>query len=307
MTEKYLDFAKITLSTYNLDGFDIDEQTALNSICNDINETLLDLNNEKTKLARFKHFNIPKIEPEDYKEHIISLDNDRKVICGIRHSGGNREMPFVNIETNFKSSKKELVQIYEKHLEKHFQKFTPNFLRYYTKDKSSKNINSSCYLIQEASIIKNKKPYIEEKTIELVQPKPDSYYDWYRKGYQTFHENFPELKANVQVNSKKSMDNCLKDGLLKIAKYNGERIGLIAADSSPFLGTPGIYFIEIFIAQKWRGKGLAKSLQRKFIDSVSTGNEIIWGTIDYQNKPSYKTALSNNRVPVRFENFAPLK
>ena len=306
MNEKYLDFAKITLSTYNLDGFDIDEQIALNSISNDINQTLLDLNSEKTKLARFKHFNIPQVKPEDYKEHIISLDNDRKIICGIRHSGGNKEMPFVNIETNFKSSKKELLQIYEEHLVNYFQKFTPNHLRYYTKNKAFKNINSSCYLIQKASIIKNKNPHKEEKMIELIQPKADSYYDWYVKGYQTFHENFPELKANVQINSKKSMDNSLKDGLLKIAKYNGEKVGLIAADNSSFLGNPGIYFIEIFIDQKWKGKGLAKSIQRKFIDTVSTGNEIIWGTIDYQNKPSYKTAIANNRVPVRFENFVQL-
>jgi len=306
MNEKYLDFAKITLSTYNLDGFDIDEQTALEAICNDINETLLDLNNEKTKLARFNRFKISQVDPEDYKEHIISLDNDRKIICGIRHEGGNVKMPFVNIETNFKSSKKELLLIYKEQLEKYFKKFAPIHLRYYTKNKSLENTISNGYLIQKASIIKNKKPYPEEKLIELVNPNDDSYYDWYIKGYQTFHENFPELKTSVTSESKKSMDNCLKDGLLKIAKYKGERIGLIAADKDSFLGVPGIYFIEIFIDEKWKGKGLAKSIQRKFIDSLSNGNEIIWGTIDYQNKPSYKTALSNNRIPIRFENFASL-
>jgi len=79
----------------------------------------------------------------------------------------------------------------------------------------------------------------------------------------------------------------------------GKKIGLIAEERSPFLGHSGVYFHEIFISKKWKGKGLAKAIQRKFVND----DDFIWGTIDAQNLPSYKTALVNKRRPIRFECF----
>ena len=89
-------------------------------------------------------------------------------------------------------------------------------------------------------------------------------------------------------------------------EIEGERVGLIAGERSPFLGHDGIYFHEIFVSQKWKGKGLAKIIQRKYVDQFTEGHEFVWGTIDHFNLPSFKTAEGNGRKAVRFENFVEI-
>jgi len=302
----YTDFAKTTLSTYQLSGFRIDITKALNSIQEELEETMTDLNSEATKQARHTFFDIENTNAEDYTEHIISLNDKQQIICGIRHKSGNKDKAFVHVETNFQTSKNELLSVYNNHLSSMFEKFKPKHLRYYTKHKSTLNINSHCFMIQQASVIKNMPSNLEEAEMELKTPEIDNYYDWYAKGYADFHKQYPALKIRVPTQSKALFKDSLKDDLLKLVFYQGERIGLIAADRSPFLGHAGIYFNEIFIDAKWKGKGLAKSIQRKFVDELTNGEEIIWGTIDFENVPSYKTALANKRKAIRFENFLPL-
>ncbi len=102
------------------------------------------------------------------------------------------------------------------------------------------------------------------------------------------------------------MSESLDQGLLFFAKINQEKVGLIAGIKSELLGHSGMYFNEIFISKEFRGKGLAKSIQRKFINDNAKPKDIIWGTIDYQNKCSYRTAASNERTPIRFECFLSL-
>jgi hypothetical protein len=47
---------------------------------------------------------------------------------------------------------------------------------------------------------------------------------------------------------------------------------------------------------------LAKSIQRKFIAQKAKKGDLVWGTIESQNLFSLKTALSNARKPIRYEN-----
>jgi hypothetical protein len=127
-----------------------------------------------------------------------------------------------------------------------------------------------------------------------------------KRDNREFHHDNPDLKWKVTLNSKETMNESFEQGLLFFAKINNEKIGLIAAIRENFLGRPGIYFNEIFISKKWREKGLAKIVQRQFLEEVCCDNEVIWGTIDAANSPSYRTALSNGRIPIRYESFFEL-
>jgi L-amino acid N-acyltransferase YncA len=102
------------------------------------------------------------------------------------------------------------------------------------------------------------------------------------------------------------MSDSLEQGLLKTVELNGKRIGLIVGEKSDFLGRTGIYFHEIYISSDWKGMGLAKAIQRKYISLFANELELIWGTIDSANLPSYKTAYSNGRRAVRYECFVKL-
>lgn len=164
----------------------------------------------------------------------------------------------------------------------------------------------STYLIAKSSDIKSIEIWDGEELLKLKKVVGDSYYDWYKSGYEEFHTERPDLEKKVTVNSLDSMRDSVEQGLMYEVYLNGEKMGLIAGESSPFLGHPGVYFHEIFISKKWKGKGLAKAIQRKFVEMSTKDNDFIWGTVDNHNLPSYKTAQSNRRHPIRFECFVKI-
>jgi len=61
------------------------------------------------------------------------------------------------------------------------------------------------------------------------------------------------------------------------------------------------------ICEHWKGQGLAKAIQRKFVDENSKQTDVVWGTINSANLPSYKTAAANRRIPIRCESFFEIK
>ncbi len=306
MNSIYDDFALITLSTYNLSGLDLDQTKALHEISKEIEENFIGINKDTAKQTRHKTIGVLGSTAEDYTEYNVEIDSGRNIICGIRHMNLNKDFPFVTLETNFKSSKAEILDVYQKHLSSYFEVFQPKWIRYYTKERNELNMTGSCYLVQQSNKIYESKHFTHKNRIKLYSPKDDDYFQWYVDGYKAFNEKVPELAVHVSSNSFELMDECNKEGLLKLVEYQGQLIGLIAADRSEFLGAKGLYFNEIFLTEAYKGKGLAKEVQRDFILEVCKDNEIVWGTIDYKNQASYRTALSNDRKPIRFENFVSL-
>ncbi len=302
----FKNFAKISLSTYNLKGLAIDTKKALNGLSNEIQAAYEELNSEKVKTRRCNFFNIPNTEKEHYAEHLIDIVTKGKIICGIRHLNGQPDKAFVNILTDFETTKKELLAIYDSTLAKYFTPFNPIYIRYYTKQKILSNFRSNCSLVQHASLIKEAIEFEEEKHMNLISPESDNYLKPYVEEYEKFHQQNPELKNKVPCNNLKDMEACRLAGLLKEVQYNNKSIGIIAARREEFLGHSGIYFMEIMINEVWKGRGLAKAIQRKYIDEICTADEIVWGTIDMDNLPSFKTAKANLRKEVRYENFVKI-
>ena len=303
----FKDFASISLSTYNLDDLNIDDKKAIKALSSDIQKQVITFNKRAVKEIRCKKFKIKNTLPYHYSEKIFQLDKKKRLICGIRHLNLNPEEPFLQILTNFKTSKKELLKIYKNTLQKHFAVFNPKFIQIHHHRPIKENINASCFYVQHASVIQKLPNLSKSNKIELINPSNDDYYKWYVKGYKKFHKENPKLATKVPMNEKDLMESSRKEGLLKLARYNGQIIGLIAANRDSFLGMPGIYFLEIFIDEKFKGKGLGKSLQRTFIKDCCSKNEIVWGTIDFANKPSVKTALANKRKLIRAEQLIQIK
>jgi hypothetical protein len=296
-------FSMAELNSYNLTGLGVKTEKALLEIEDELLDELEDLNLEDTKNARLDYFKVERAKAEDYAERALNLDSDKKVIYGIRNKGGNPEIPFVQLRPNFPiTSKEEGLKIY-KLVEAQFSVFKPLYISFHTKAKIDADFYGSVHMVSNVDSINLMQAWPNEESISFEDITDNSYYDWYKSGYDEFHRDVPELKNKVTVNSCSSMEDSLGQGLLKFVLLNGERIGLIAGGRSDFLGSTGIYFHEIFIASKWKGKGLAKVVQRKFITSFCSDLEFVWGTIDSKNLPSYKTAFSNGRRPIRFECF----
>jgi|GEM_PF-666975 len=297
-------FAMAVFNTYDLSKIKIDKNLALNFLRNQILEDFEELNSVETKEARHQHFKMGDIN--DYAEYFLELGEGKKVICGIRHFGGNPDLPFINCIPNFEIASKYEARFVAKKISSRFEKFNPLYLSFWSSKDIEIDLKGSVYLASQFSAMREPQNWKLDDRINLEPITDNSYYDWYKSGYEQFHLERPELKSKVTTNSLDVMSEPLDQGLLFFAKINQEKVGLIAGIKSEILGHSGMYFNEIFISKKFRGKGLAKSIQRKFILGNARPEDIIWGTIDYQNKCSYRTAASNERTPIRFECFLSL-
>lgn len=305
--EAILEISKLDLNNYSLEELSLDREVALNSIFDDRVEEFEDLNSDETLEFRLDYFKFPNVRKEDYLERVIDLGEHKKVLCGIRHFGGNKEMPFVSLATNFAlESKEEALQIYQT-IKKHFSVFRPLYLSFYSNVENIADFYGSIDMVALASQIKKITPWHGEDILEFEPITDDSFYEWYKKGYEEFHEDRKDLKAKVTVNSLEVMKGSVEASLIFYASINGEKVGLIAAERSDYLGHPGVYFNEIFLMRNWKGKGLAKAMQRKFVAKFCKDNELIWGTIDSHNLPSFNTAKANGRKPIRYECFINLE
>lgn len=299
-------FAMAEMDTYDLTGYRIDKNLALRELENEIKDEFIDLNDEETKRIRFERFKNDGVTREDFGEFLIPLDHHQSVICGIRHMNGNKDIPFINLRTNFKlSSKKEALEVHEQ-IKDRFALFKPLFLSFFNKDRIDADLYGDVYMCAKACEIKEKSPWESEADLEFVKIKDESYYQWYEAGYAQFNEDIPELAHKVRANSREIMIESLDEGLLHYVYYKGEKMGLIAVIKSDLLGSHGFYFNEIFIDKRFKGLGLAKAMQRKFISCFASEDSIVWGTIDANNLSSYKTAYSNGRRAIRFECFVKL-
>jgi L-amino acid N-acyltransferase YncA len=300
-------FVMAELNTYDLNGLGINSEIAKKEIKDELLEELEDLNSDDTKQARLDYFKVKDATKEDYSEKRLNIKDGKEVIYGIRNMGGNPDIPFIQLRPNFElSSKEESLEIYEM-IKEEFKVFEPLYLSFQTVSKINADFYGSVHMVTKTHELINKEAWTLKESISFEDITDDSYYEWYKKGYEEFHSDFPELKTKVTVNSASSMEDSLEQGLLKFVNLDGERIGLIAGEKSNFLGHTGVYFHEIYISKKWKGKGLAKAIQRKFIQDFCNELEFVWGTIDSTNLPSYKTAYSNGRRPIRHECFINLK
>lgn len=296
-------FTQAELNTYDLKGIKIDKDRALKEIAEEILSEWEELNSEELMNARADHFKIPNTQADDYSERIISLTAGRELIYGIRHMGGNRDIPFIFLRPNFEiTSSSMALEVYEK-IKHEFNFFKPLYVSFMSTRKLDVDFIGSTYMVTKARVIKKLPVWPEQEKLELRKVEDDSYYEWYRAGYAEFHNERPELAAKVTVNSLESMRESVQDGLMFEVFMDDQKIGLIAGEKSEFLGHSGIYFHEIFVARNHKGQGLAKAIQKLFVEQVATDDDFIWGTIDSHNIPSFKTAQANARKPIRFECF----
>lgn len=300
-------FAQGELNTFDLSNIELDTNLALKELGDEIVSEWNELNSIEVMESRSKYFEVPNTKSRDYAEKLLELSGDKKVIYGIRHMGGSKELPFINLKPNFRiSNSEEALKIYEK-VKDEFMSFSPLYLSFWSPIKMEVDFIGSTYLVAKSIDIKKMHAWEDEASVELKRIEDDSYYDWYKSGYEKFHKERPDLKKKVVVNSLDSMRDSVEQGLMYEVYFDDEKIGLIAGESSPLLGHSGVYFHEIFISKKWKGKGLAKAIQRKFIEMGTKDDDFIWGTVDSHNLPSYKTALSNGRRPIRYECFTKTK
>ena len=265
-------------------------------------DDLLQLSDIKNIQKWFENVNIPNTKVEDFKERIIETSSG-KILIGIRFLGMDISKPFVNVWTSF-AIEKELENIIEI-CKQEFKIFKPKHIRFWSKNKKQKNVCQNHIVGNIQEICVSKKP-INYENVALEKITNLDFYAWYEKMYTQFHKDFPELKAYVSINSLETFTDIMKQKMCYFIYFEGEKVGLIAANKDECLGMSSIYMYEIIIDKKFKGKKIATASQRKLIELHKENYTYINGNIDSRNIPSTKNALSVGRKIISSEILLPI-
>lgn len=299
--------SKATLSSYNLTGITINKQRALDFIHNNIIHQYNELNSDSVLVSRCDYFKVRGTTTDDYREKLYVYKDDLVFLCGIRHYGGDVNKPFLEISPSFSiDSSITAFEIYE-NIKEDYKCFNPKQLCFWSKSKVDVDCISNVVMGQYSNLIKAIEPWPMEWELDFIGVGSDKYYRWYLEQYKQFNIEESTLAASVQANDIDTMNISMNQNLLKLILLNGKQIGLIAAESTPFLGTEGIYFNELLLIKEYRNQGIAKAMQRAFVQRFVPDNVVVWGTINSSNFSSFKTAEANERQAVRFECFVNIE
>lgn len=83
--------------------------------------------------------------------------------------------------------------------------------------------------------------------------------------------------------------------------------GLIAAREEALYGTRALYIFEIFLVERWRGRGAAKAIDAALVSQAANRYSLIWEHIYSENWPSLRVALAQGRSVIETEYFFPYR
>ena len=274
----------------------------------------LSLNQIEVLRQRLKQMAINGAVLHDFEEKKFQIEipgqHQSSVLAGIRFLSGNRDLPFIEIETDFPIQAVEQLRLIQAAITNSFRVFEPKFISFWTSAQTEftdkKNISKGRQYV--AGFLNDLKLDSSdyESPISLERLESLDFFPWYEDQYEKFHSDFPLLKDKVPINSKDCMQVALEQGLMFEARLGTERIGLIAAEAEHFMGIKAIYMLEILVDKKYRTKGYGKTLEKKFLQQQQNKFDLVWGTIDSSNLGSLGAALSLGRKPIRTEYFFAL-
>jgi len=95
--------------------------------------------------------------------------------------------------------------------------------------------------------------------------------------------------------------------LLFEINIDGKWAGIIGANNGYDNFLKGYYIVEEFLIENFRGKQFASAVQRHLINKLPfNSNEMLFGTIHYENIPSLRTAMRVDRRPIGMYAFAEI-
>ena len=258
-------------------------------------------NGDLSRRLDIKSKDVLKEALQTYDGTLILVSHDRDFLQGLSEKVfefKEKLQPNDSVVYTF-AIEKELENIIEI-CKQEFKIFKPKHIRFWSKNKKQKNVCQNHIVGNIQEICVSKKP-INYENVALEKITNLDFYAWYEKMYTQFHKDFPELKAYVSINSLETFTDIMKQKMCYFIYFEGEKVGLIAANKDECLGMPSIYMYEIIIDKKFKGKKIATASQRKLIELHKENYTYINGNIDSRNIPSTKNALSVGRKIISSE------
>ena len=143
---------------------------------------------------------------------------------------------------------------------------------------------------------------ISDSKYRLDQADSPMNYGEYSKIYERWGKDNTELAKFVSKEPEADLIDSANKGLYFKFYVNDEFAGIICGRKEKIYGHDAVYIFEELLLEKFRGQGLAKTMQRMF-HAKFPKIKYIYGHIYEQNRPSLNTAKACNREIIEGEVF----
>ena len=128
----------------------------------------------------------------------------------------------------------------------------------------------------------------------------------YHREQRAWRADAPGLAPFVSESSQEGLQAAADHGLLMTLRDRHGFAGLVAATIAPLFGRRAVCMLDVFLADRLRGNGLAPVMHSWFLAGQRSGADTVWGHIHAGNLPSLRTAQMLGRRPVQQEYFVNL-
>jgi GNAT superfamily N-acetyltransferase len=243
--------------------------------------------------------------PDQMTEKLLFNDGKRAVVSGLRFLNLDLRDPFIALKANFRINEPETARVLKTLVMKAYGDADPRGFTVWEQPGLDLGQTETWSIVVGGL---TETPVIEApQRFELKwESTPEGFFPMLEQEYRTWMAENPELARFVRLESFRDLEtSAAKGSLLSVYDEHGWG-GIVAGKSSPLFGREALYMIELFIAKRLRGRGLAKVLESQFLTHLKTEFEIVWGHIHRENAASMKTALSLGRTPLQQEYFFSL-
>lgn len=238
-----------------------------------------------------------------------------EIITGIRFVGGDLNKPAVFIiHKDFELKNLNNIKLIGEFLAKEYAIFKPKRIRWYSSTIEKELIANNNFiagdLIYVAEFIEKLKQQPLPKNfdkVKLVEATTINWHKEYTAAFEKICQQWPGFAEMAQAEDVETLQDLMKKHLLFEIIVDGQFAGIIAADNGTNSFLSGYYIVEELLLEKYRGKHLASAVQRHLIEKLaSNNNEMLFGTIHYNNQPSLRTATKLSRKAIGMYVFADI-
>ncbi len=264
-----------------------------------------------------KNFDYCKIKGstfEDYKYRSLKTPLG-ELISSIRFLGGDLNKPSVlMVHKDFELESVEDIKFMCQFLSKEYSIFHPKRISWYSSKLETELIESNDFISGDMVYIAEFLDYLKQKPlpknsdkIHLKKATSLSWYEEYKNEVNNILKNWSAFSEMHQIESKDTLQKLIEKELVFEVIIANEWAGIIAADTGSEYFLNGYFINEELLTKQFRGKKYAPAVQRHLLEKLPhNANEMLYGTIHFQNIPSMKTALRVGRKALGMYVFADI-
>lgn len=246
--------------------------------------------------------------PEDeFRERVLLVEGNKVILAGIRFLNLDPRFPFIELNASFDLFEPELLGRVAALARCEFKNFEPKGIALTGSPciKPPGTAQRWAVTIGGAAATESVPPLPAELSCSF--PSSVDFYPAYCTAYAAWRACQPHLGCFVRTERKEALEASAASGLLLSCRDHEGWCGVVAAREEAFYGMPALYILEIFLAERWRGRGIARALDAALVSTVANRFPMIWEHIHSDNLPSLRVAQAQGRTAIETEYFFPFQ